>query len=167
MWARIAASGESWSQITEAQPGGLGCTLSLMAPGDKTWAEPPPGRVFRVVSEPLPSKGRLRYMGCGPEGRMGLALQEKDVGGENRGFERLLLGTQAQVMSPGAAKSFVDYAELTDEQRRLVAGGNLARLLKPLGVRVTRIAMGIPVGSGLEYADEVTMSKALEHRHEI
>jgi recombination protein RecR len=43
----------------------------------------------------------------------------------------------------------------------------LARLLKPLGVRVTRIAMGIPVGSDLEFADEVTMSKSLEGRREM
>jgi recombination protein RecR len=43
----------------------------------------------------------------------------------------------------------------------------LARLLKPLGVRVTRIAMGLPVGSDLEYADEVTMHKALEGRREV
>ena len=43
----------------------------------------------------------------------------------------------------------------------------LARLLKPLGVRVTRIAMGIPVGSDMEYADEVTMSKSLENRREV
>jgi recombination protein RecR len=43
----------------------------------------------------------------------------------------------------------------------------LARLLKPLGVRVTRIAMGVPVGSDLEYADEVTMTKALEGRREV
>lgn len=43
----------------------------------------------------------------------------------------------------------------------------LGRLLKPLGVRVTRIAMGLPVGSDLEYADEVTMHKALLNRHEI
>ena len=42
----------------------------------------------------------------------------------------------------------------------------LARILKPLGVKVTRIAMGIPVGSDLEWADEVTMSKALEGRRE-
>jgi recombination protein RecR len=42
----------------------------------------------------------------------------------------------------------------------------LARLLKPLGVRVTRIAMGIPVGSDLEWADEVTMAKSLEGRRE-
>jgi recombination protein RecR len=43
----------------------------------------------------------------------------------------------------------------------------LARLLKPLGVRVTRIATGIPVGSDIEYADEVTMSKAMEGRREV
>jgi recombination protein RecR len=43
----------------------------------------------------------------------------------------------------------------------------LARLLKPLGVRVTRIAMGIPVGSDLEFADEVTISKSLEGRREM
>ena len=40
----------------------------------------------------------------------------------------------------------------------------LARLLKPLGVKVTRIAMGVPVGSDLEYADEVTLGRALEGR---
>lgn len=43
----------------------------------------------------------------------------------------------------------------------------LSRLLKPLGFRITRIAMGLPVGSDLEYADEVTMHKALVNRHEI
>jgi recombination protein RecR len=43
----------------------------------------------------------------------------------------------------------------------------LARLLKPLGVRVTRIAMGIPVGSDLEYADEVTMTRAMENRRDL
>ena len=42
----------------------------------------------------------------------------------------------------------------------------LARILKPLGARVTRIAMGVPVGSDLEWADEVTMAKALEGRRE-
>jgi len=43
----------------------------------------------------------------------------------------------------------------------------LARLLKPLGVRVTRIAMGIPVGSDLEYADEITMTRAMEGRRDL
>ena len=43
----------------------------------------------------------------------------------------------------------------------------LARLLKPLGVKVTRIAMGLPVGSDLDYADEITMHRALEGRREL
>jgi len=43
----------------------------------------------------------------------------------------------------------------------------LSRLLKPLGLKVTRIALGIPVGSDLEFADEVTMSKSLENRREL
>ena len=43
----------------------------------------------------------------------------------------------------------------------------LARLLKPLGVRVTRIAMGLPVGSDLEYTDEITMTRAMEGRREF
>ena len=43
----------------------------------------------------------------------------------------------------------------------------IGRLLKPLGLLVTRIAMGMPVGSDLEYVDEVTMDKALSNRHEL
>jgi recombination protein RecR len=43
----------------------------------------------------------------------------------------------------------------------------LSKLVKPLGVRVTRIAMGIPVGSDLDYADEVTMFKAMEGRRDL
>ena len=43
----------------------------------------------------------------------------------------------------------------------------IARLLKPMGVRVTRIAHGLPVGGDLEYADEVTLAKAMENRVEL
>lgn len=43
----------------------------------------------------------------------------------------------------------------------------LVKLLKPLGVRCSRIAMGVPVGSDLEYADEITMLKAMEGRREL
>ena len=43
----------------------------------------------------------------------------------------------------------------------------IARLLKPMGIKVSRIAHGLPVGGDLEYADEVTISKALEGRREI
>ena len=43
----------------------------------------------------------------------------------------------------------------------------IARLIKPMGIKVTRIAHGLPTGGDLEYADEVTISKALEGRREI
>ena len=43
----------------------------------------------------------------------------------------------------------------------------ISRLLKPIGIRITRIAHGIPVGGDLEYADEVTLAKALEGRREL
>jgi len=43
----------------------------------------------------------------------------------------------------------------------------LSKLIKPLGIKVTRIAHGIPVGGDLEYTDEVTLSKALEGRREL
>ena len=43
----------------------------------------------------------------------------------------------------------------------------LARLIKPMGVKVSRIAHGVPVGSDLEYADEVTLAKAMEGRREL
>ena len=43
----------------------------------------------------------------------------------------------------------------------------LSKLMRPLGMRITRIAMGVPVGSDLEYADEVTMHKALTNRHDM
>jgi len=43
----------------------------------------------------------------------------------------------------------------------------LSKLIKPLGIRVTRLALGLPMGGDLEYADEVTMAKALEGRREL
>lgn len=43
----------------------------------------------------------------------------------------------------------------------------LAKLLKPFNIKISRIALGIPVGSDLEYADEITLARALEGRHEV
>ena len=43
----------------------------------------------------------------------------------------------------------------------------LSRLIKPMGIRITRLAYGVPVGSDLEYADEVTLARALEGRNDI
>ena len=43
----------------------------------------------------------------------------------------------------------------------------ISRLIKPMGIKVTRLAYGIPVGGDLEYADEVTLSRAMEGRREL
>ncbi len=63
-----------------------------LAPKAEAWAEPPAGRVFRIVSEPLEGKGRLRFMACGPEGRVGLAMQEKHSTEANKVFFKLPRG---------------------------------------------------------------------------
>ncbi len=70
----------------------LKMSYRALAPPGAGGAEPPPGRVFRSVSEPLAGKGRRRYMGCGPEGRMGLALQDKHQGEGNQIFADLARG---------------------------------------------------------------------------
>ncbi len=74
-------------------------------------------------------------------------------------------------------KGLVDRLHKTEIQEIIVATNPtvegeatavyLSRLLKPLGPRVTRIGMGVPVGSDLEFADEVTMSRSLENRREM
>ena len=64
----------------------------VLAPRGEAWPEPPAGRLFRIVSEPLEGKGRQRYMGCGPEGRVGLALQEKHRTESNERFFSLRRG---------------------------------------------------------------------------
>jgi SAM-dependent methyltransferase len=63
-----------------------------VAPAGEAWREPPPGKVLRIVSERLAGKGRTRYIGCGPEGRMGLALQDRHVGKASASFATLQRG---------------------------------------------------------------------------
>jgi SAM-dependent methyltransferase len=70
----------------------LKMTYLLLAPKGEPWPELPAGRLFRIVSEPLASKGRQRYIGCGPEGRIGLAVQDKHLGDGNAVFARLERG---------------------------------------------------------------------------
>lgn len=100
---------------------------------------------------------------------------------EYKGVYHVLMGTLSPLQGIGP-----DELKIKSLLARIAAGGitevilatnptvegeataiYLARLLKPLGVRVTRIAMGVPVGSDLEYTDEVTMHKALEGRREV
>lgn len=64
----------------------LKMTYLAFAPLGEAWPTLPEGRHFRIVSERLEGKGRHRYIGCGPEGRTGLALQEKHRNKENAAF---------------------------------------------------------------------------------
>jgi recombination protein RecR len=81
------------------------------------------------------------------------------------GPEQLKIKGLIERLQSGAAKEIIIATNPNVEGEATAA--YLSRLLKPLGVRVTRIAMGIPVGSDLEFADEVTMSKSLENRRDL
>lgn len=81
------------------------------------------------------------------------------------GPEQLKIKGLIERLSSGETQEIILATNPTVEGEATAA--YLARLLKPLGLRVSRIAMGIPVGSDLEYADEVTMSKSLENRREM
>jgi len=61
------------------------------------WPEPPDGRVFRIVSEPLDEKGKRRRIGCGPEGRIPLVLPDKHLAETNRVFDELQRGDVIRV----------------------------------------------------------------------
>ncbi len=86
------------------------------------------------------------------------------------GPDELMLANLLTRMRP-AANEGVEIKEIivaTNPTTEGEATANyIARLLKPLGVLVTRIAMGMPVGSDLEFVDEVTMDRALANRHAI
>jgi recombination protein RecR len=99
---------------------------------------------------------------------------------EFKGLYHVLMGALSplQGIGPDDLKIKGLLARVTNGVREIILATNptvegeataiyLARLLKPLGVKVTRIAMGVPVGSDLEYADEVTVHKALEGRREV
>ncbi len=81
------------------------------------------------------------------------------------GPEQLKLKNLFERLKTGKVKELIVATSPTVEGEATAV--YLSKLIKPLGVRVSRIAMGVPVGSELEYADEVTMLKALEGRREM
>jgi recombination protein RecR len=81
------------------------------------------------------------------------------------GPEQLKIKSLVERLGGGSIKEVIVATNPTVEGEATAV--YLSRLLKPLGVKVSRIAMGIPVGSDLEFADEVTIWKALEGRREI
>ena len=85
------------------------------------------------------------------------------VGPENLGIKELLHRLEGE--SGALAQEIIVATNPTVEGEATAM--YLARLLKPAGLKVTRIAHGLPIGGDLEYADEVTLAKALENRKEI
>ncbi len=81
------------------------------------------------------------------------------------GPEQLKLKSLVERLKGGAVEEIIIATNPTAEGEATAV--YLSKLIKPLGVRVTRIGVGIPVGSDLEYADEVTMMKAIEGRREL
>jgi recombination protein RecR len=81
------------------------------------------------------------------------------------GPEKLHIKSLLERLKDGIAEEIIIATNPTAEGEATAM--YLSKLLKPLGVRVTRIATGVPVGSELEYADEVTMLKAMEGRREL
>ena len=124
------------------------------------------------------SDGRDRHVICVVEEPQNVAAIEKTR--EFKGTYHVLMGALSplQGIGPDDLKIRSLLARVANGVREIILATNpnvegeataiyLARLLKPLGVKVTRIAMGVPVGSDLEYADEITMHKALEGRREV
>lgn len=101
---------------------------------------------------------------------------------EYRGVYHVLHGaiSPAEGIGPNDInlKSLIERLQKSDEVKEIIIATNpniegeatamyIARLIKPAGIKVSRIAHGIPVGGDLEYADEVTLLKAIEGRHEL
>ncbi|EPX65179.1 Methyltransferase [Cystobacter fuscus DSM 2262] len=74
----------------------------VLAPAGEGWPEPRPERLFRIVSESLEGKGRQRFIGCGAEGRMGLAMQDKHRTEKNERFFKLHRGDVVSVTNTEA-----------------------------------------------------------------
>ncbi|MHB1844066.1 MAG: small ribosomal subunit Rsm22 family protein [Deltaproteobacteria bacterium] len=98
-----------------------------LAPVGEGWPVVPEGKLFRIVSEPLAGKGRRRYMGCGPDGRMGLALQHRHGTEENRLFGELQRGDVVRVSGWAPKGDGVGLGPESEVRRLARAGERLDR----------------------------------------
>lgn len=84
---------------------------------------------------------------------------------DNIGPDKLRIKELMERLSDGAVKEIIMATNPTVEGE--ATASYISRLVKPMGIKVTRLAYGIPVGGDLEYADEYTLARALEGRNEI
>jgi recombination protein RecR len=104
-----------------------------------------------------------------------------EQGGHYKGLYHILMGAISPIHGVGPedlkVKELIERIKGQDISEIIIANNThaegeatavyISKLIKPLGVKVTRIAVGLPVGSDLEYIDEVTMSMAIEGRREV
>lgn len=105
---------EELAQAAGLHKEALKMSYVALAPRGEAWPVLPEGTLFRIVSEPLPGKGRQRFMGCGPLGRMGLALQDKHETPNNRLFRKAARG---DVLRVEGLESRGDGQALSDQSR--------------------------------------------------
>jgi recombination protein RecR len=103
---------------------------------------------------------RTRQYGGGYHVLHGVLSPLRNVGPEDLKLKNLL----ERIGDDGVKEVILATSPTTEGQ---ATAAYLARLLKPLGVRVTRIGMGIPIGSDLEFIDEATMLESMEGRREL
>lgn len=128
----------------------------------------------QVCADPARDRGLL----CVVEDARDVAAMERT--GEYHGLYHVLQGVLSPLEGIGPEQLRIRelLARISADMREIIIATNptvegeatalyLARLLKPLGVKVSRIAHGLPVGGELEFADDVTLSKALENRREL
>ena len=81
------------------------------------------------------------------------------------GPERLKIRELLARLSDGSVKEVIMATDPTVEGE--ATASYISRFIKPMGIKITRLAYGVPVGGNLEYADEVTLQRALDGRNEI
>lgn len=116
---------EAIAQAASLHKESLKMSYLVLAPKEEAWPEPPPGRLFRIVSEPLEGKGRQRYIGCGPEGRVGLAMQERHRSEKSEVFFKLRRGDVISVTDTEPKGDGLGLTEQSEVKRVAYAGGRL------------------------------------------
>ena len=116
---------EAIAQAASLHKESLKMSYLVLAPKGEAWPEPPPGRLFRIVSEPLEGKGRQRYIGCGAEGRVGLAMQERHRSEKSEVFFKLHRGDVISVTETEPKGDGLGLTENSEVKRIAYAGARL------------------------------------------